>query len=169
MHGHHFEFMNDNEIKAHQWFKNGDHPKDYDQVKANGWEGQIVRYYRRPDVDGQSVCPRCQQIMHDHGFIDEGEVGHTVCPGDWVVECRPGIFVPYKECIQAIRISRELADAIDRLIYLRIVQREANEESEVAKLAERIEIEKREIADALKLLDHRSGGVYQDDTERKMT
>ena len=99
-------------VEAHQWFKNGDHPKDYDrekvgyengelrtwtgaEVKANGWEGQIVRYYRRPDIDGQSVCPRCQQIMHDHGFIDEGKTGYTVCPGDWVLECGPVTFVPY--------------------------------------------------------------------------
>jgi hypothetical protein len=105
------------EIEAHQWFKNGDHPLDYRddrigiekgeprtwtgaEAKALGWEGGIVRYFRRPDVDGNSPCERCGNIMHVHGWIDTPEGGHTVCPGDWIITgiagehypCKPGIF-----------------------------------------------------------------------------
>ena len=104
-------------IEATQWFKNGDHPSDYaeDQSgfqvgelrtftgaerQANGWEGSIVRYYRTPELDGQSHCKHCGQIMHVHGWIDTLEGGHTVCPGDWVITgvkgehypCKPDIF-----------------------------------------------------------------------------
>jgi hypothetical protein len=104
-------------VEAHQWFKNGDHPEDYaaerpgtvggDPVmfsgkyaKDRGWEGAIVRYYRRPEVDGAGVCGRCGRIMNDHGWIDTREGGHTVCPGDWIITgiagehypCKPDIF-----------------------------------------------------------------------------
>jgi hypothetical protein len=61
-------------VTASQWFANGDHPADYaeDDVgfengelrtftgaerKANGWEGAVVRYFRRPDVDGERRLP----------------------------------------------------------------------------------------------------------------
>jgi hypothetical protein len=89
-------------IDATQWFKNGDHPNDYakDEVKANEWEGQIVRYYRTPAGDGSDVCKHCQQIMHVHGWIDTLEGGYIVCPGDWIITgikgenypCKPDIF-----------------------------------------------------------------------------
>ena len=49
------------EIEAIQWFKNGDHPDDdcgtFDA--GNGpfkGEGKVVRYYRRPECDGQNAC-----------------------------------------------------------------------------------------------------------------
>ena len=104
-------------IEATQWFKNGDHPKDYDrekvgpengqirtwsgaEVKSNNWEGQIVRYYRSPECDGQNTCKHCGTIMHHHGWIDTLEGGHIVCPGDWIITgvkgenypCKPDIF-----------------------------------------------------------------------------
>lgn len=104
-------------IEAAQWFKNGDHPLDYsrthdgfenDQLrqfspqerKDKGWEGDIVRYYRNPSLDGQSECKHCGDIMHNHGWIDTLEGGHIVCPGDWVITgvagenypCKPEIF-----------------------------------------------------------------------------
>jgi hypothetical protein len=104
-------------IEAHQWFKNGDHPYDYidekigfengvmktwtpEQVKEKGWEGQLVRYFRRPDIDGNEVCKHCGRIMNDHGWIDSLEGGHIVCPGDWIITgvkrehyaCKPDIF-----------------------------------------------------------------------------
>ena len=104
-------------IEATQWFKNGDHPLDYsknhagfdagvmreyppEERKANGWEGDIVRYYRTPDFDGQTACHHCNRLMHDHGWIDTLEGGHIVCPGDWVITgvkgehypCKPDIF-----------------------------------------------------------------------------
>ena len=87
-------------IEATQWFKNGDHPLDYPLNKERGWEGGIVRYFRRPDVGGQTTCRHCGGIMHDHGWIDTKEGGHIVCPGDWIITgvagelypCKPDIF-----------------------------------------------------------------------------
>lgn len=104
-------------IEATQWFKNGDHPNDFDadkvglengelrtwtgaEVRAQEWEGQIVRYYRHPKGDGQEACNHCKAIMHLHGWIDTLEGGHIVCPGDWIITgvknerypCKPDIF-----------------------------------------------------------------------------
>lgn len=111
-------------IEATQWFKNGDHPNDYDnekvglengeprtwtgaEVKANDWEGQVVRYYRNPKGDGQTACQHCGRIMHDHGWIDTLEGGHIVCPGDWIITgvkgerypCKPDIFAATYEAV----------------------------------------------------------------------
>ena len=105
-------------IEATQWFKNGDHPEDYAkdreglengvmrtwtgaEAKALGWEGDVVRYFRRPDVSGDTVCKHCGKAMHEHGWIDTLEGGHIVCPGDWIIKgvngefypCKPDIFV----------------------------------------------------------------------------
>lgn len=96
-------------IEAHQWLKNGDHPNDaatemFDY--PNGQrpqvirEGAVVRYFRHPDVSGEQSCERCGVRMHDHGWIDTLEGGHTVCPGDWIITgvqgerypCKPDIF-----------------------------------------------------------------------------
>lgn len=104
-------------IEATRWFKNGDHPLDYslthdgfengelrqfspEERKANSWEGDIVRYFRHPEVSGESTCNHCGKIMHDHGWIDTLEGGHIVCPGDWIITgiegehypCKPQIF-----------------------------------------------------------------------------
>lgn len=103
------------EVYATQWFKNGDHPKDYEKDindpiaekvwtaehrKSENWEGDVVRYFRRPDVSGQHKCLKCGHIMDDHGWIDTLEGGHIVCPGDWIITgvlgeyypCKPDIF-----------------------------------------------------------------------------
>jgi hypothetical protein len=105
-------------IEATQWRKNGDHPQDYAkdveglegsemriftgaECREKGWEGQIVRYYRSPAIDGRGTCRHCGQIMHNHGWIDTLEGGHIVCPGDWIITgvkgerypCKPDIFV----------------------------------------------------------------------------
>jgi hypothetical protein len=88
-------------IDAHRWFKNGDHPDD-DPTRGgttpNGgyWEGRIVRYYRRPDVSGESYCGMCLETMHNHGWIDTLEGGHIVCPGDWIIRGVKGEFYPCK-------------------------------------------------------------------------
>lgn len=93
-------------IDATQWFENGDHPNDGDEWFTSGpflgtlKEGKLVRYFRRPDVDGQSECRHCGKIMHVHGWIDTLEGGHIVCPGDFVITgvqgehypCKPDIF-----------------------------------------------------------------------------
>lgn len=105
------------EVEASQWFKNGDHPRDYTETHEGfeqgdlrffkpeerrmlNWEGDVVRYYRRPDDDPRRSCQHCTHMMHDHGWIDTQEGGHIVCPGDWVITgvagehypCKPDIF-----------------------------------------------------------------------------
>lgn len=104
-------------IEASQWFKNGDHPLDYSvthvgfkdgdlvdiepaERKFKGWEGDIVRYFRHPQISGKTICKHCGQIMHVHGWIDTLEGGHIVCPGDYIITgvqgerypCKPDIF-----------------------------------------------------------------------------
>lgn len=104
-------------VEASQWFKNGDYPDDYrktragyekgdlrmflpEERRANGWEGDVVRYYRRPDVRGDSLCEQCGKPHFVHGWIDTLEQGHRVCPGDWIITgvagerypCKPDIF-----------------------------------------------------------------------------
>ena len=107
-------------VEAHRWFKNGDHPLDYPEVygyewaadtgtlhpisgafaRQHQWGGGVVRYFRRPDVEGADICPTCGHTMHDHGWIDTLEGGHIVCPGDYIITgvkgehypCKPDIF-----------------------------------------------------------------------------
>lgn len=79
-------------VDAEQWFKNGDHSQDnchYD-------EGKLVRYFRRPDIEGTYPCDRCGKNMHNHGWIDTLEAGHTVCPSDWIIRDVAGEFYPLK-------------------------------------------------------------------------
>lgn len=94
------------QIEAVQWFKSGDHPDDACETFKVGdglpfqGEGRVVRYYRRPDDDGERLCSHCSIRMHDHGWIDTLEGGHIVCPGDWIITgvkgekypCKPDIF-----------------------------------------------------------------------------
>ena len=93
-------------IDATQWFKNGDHPMDavemfdYPDGCQRPGEGQVVRYFRRPDVDGDTLCQHCGRRMEHHGWIDTLEGGHIVCPGDWIITgvkgerypCKPDVF-----------------------------------------------------------------------------
>ena len=63
-------------------------------------EGEIVRYFRNPNICGDSTCEICGHSMHHHGFIDTLEGGHRVCIGDWIITgingemypCKPDIF-----------------------------------------------------------------------------
>ena len=80
-------------VDAVQWFKNGDHPLDdcgtfIDECGQEfRGEGHVVRYFRRPDISDDAVCPDCGKIMHVHGWIDKlgPTLDCTVCPGDWVI------------------------------------------------------------------------------------
>lgn len=92
-------------IEAHQWFKNGDHPEDncttimsLYEAHPEGFlsEGNVVRYYRTPNLDGQTKCKYCKNIMHNHGWVDTLEGGHIVCPGDWIIKGIQGEFYPCK-------------------------------------------------------------------------
>lgn len=100
-------------IEAHRWWKNGDHPADccavyFDADGGHVGEGEVVRFWRRPDTSGYQVCANCNHEMHDHGWIDTLEGGHTVCPGDWIITgvkgerypCKPDIFeATYEEVL----------------------------------------------------------------------
>lgn len=94
-----------------KWYKNGDHPADYAEPvdgfengeltefspafqRENDWEGQVVRRYRRPGVSGTIKCGRCGYRLHDHGWIDQGENGVTVCPGSEIVKVN-GLWFTY--------------------------------------------------------------------------
>lgn len=94
-------------FEATQWFKNGDHPDDDCRLitplrdrEPFLSEGKVVRYYRHPKINGQTLCTECNHIMHEHGWIDTLEGGHVVCAGDWVITgvkgerwpCKPDIF-----------------------------------------------------------------------------
>lgn len=89
-------------INAEQWLKNGDHPKDccywIDDKSPDRYlsEGKIVRYFRRPDVSGKTICKHCDKAMDIHGWIDTLEGGHVVCPGDWIIKGIKGEFYPCK-------------------------------------------------------------------------
>jgi hypothetical protein len=91
-------------IEATQWFKNGDHPLDACcLVEHEGSffqsEGKVVRYFRRPDVAGDSLCRHCGAKMNDHGWIDTLEGGHIVCPGDWIITGVAGEYYPCKPSV----------------------------------------------------------------------
>lgn len=111
-------------VEATRWWGNGDHPEDYVHAKtgfvagkmtditaefrrANNWEGDVVRYFRRPDDSGMRTCAHCGSIMHAHGWIDTLEGGHVVCPGDWIITgvkgehypCKPDIFAATYEMV----------------------------------------------------------------------
>lgn len=107
-------------IDATRWFKNGDHPLDGVGMEAPDLtspephavyirqEGLVVRFFRRPDVSGFSICKHCSYPMHDHGWIDTLEGGHIVCPGDWIITgvkgehypCKPDIFAATYEAVE---------------------------------------------------------------------
>ena len=89
----------DKKSEVARWWKNGDHPQDDSECNPKEGpvnEGKVVRYYRHPNVSGTRICEKCGWIMHDHGWIDNGGSGFTVCPGDWIVNSRHGYF-PVKE------------------------------------------------------------------------
>jgi len=112
-------------VECNQWFKNGDHPKDHDPIEIENptsmdlakydeylqFEGKVVRRYRRPDDNGQRVCDKCGNIMHNHGWIDTMESaadGQVVCPGDWIITGVKGEYYPCKPDIFAA--TYELAE-----------------------------------------------------------
>jgi hypothetical protein len=80
-----------NDFRATRWYKNGDHPDDNSQILRDSnnelflSEGHMVRYFRHPNIDGQSKCVDCGAIHHVHGWIDLGSHGIKVCPGNWIV------------------------------------------------------------------------------------
>lgn len=121
-------------IEAHRWFMNGDHPEDFsDRDNGEGImrrEGMLVRYYRRPDVPGESLCEQCGKPHNVHGWVDTLEQGHRVCPGDWIIKgvegeyypCKPSVFettyepvTTPKEPTMTEKITREEIEALLKL------------------------------------------------------
>ena len=102
-------------IEATQWFKNGDHPED----GPGKWEGEVVRYYRHPDVDGHDVHDTCGYEWHRHGWIDTLEGGHNVCPGDWIITgvqgerypCKADIFEATYDAVSSVSSGAEHSQA----------------------------------------------------------
>ena len=92
-------------IEAWEWLLNGSLPDDnsipISQDNPMLSEGEIVRYFRRPDVPGTQHCKHCDITMHYHGWIDTLEGGHIVCPGDWIIKGVAGEFYPCKPDIFA--------------------------------------------------------------------
>jgi len=103
-------------IVAYQWFKNGDHPDDelklIDDPKTAGIvfcsEGKVVRYYRHPGIDGESVCEHCDKTMHTHGWIDTLKDGVTVCPGDWIITGSKG-----EHYVHSPKMFEEMYERVD--------------------------------------------------------
>lgn len=103
-------------VEATQWFKNGDHPLDncYRPFEDTGLEptepreGEVVRYFRHPNVPGTDYCAYCGVFFHNHGWIDTPGDGHNVCPGDWIITgvkgehypCKPDIFAATYEPVE---------------------------------------------------------------------
>jgi len=94
-------------IEATQWFKNGDHPddnvmrpfEDTGAIPTKPRGGQVVGYFRHPNIPSEKVCLHCNKIMHVHGWIDTMEGGHIVCSGDWIITGVAGEKYPCKDSI----------------------------------------------------------------------
>ncbi len=89
-------------IEATRWdeVKSNFHPDSHNHDDPiEYWLG--VGYFRHPDVPGDKMCvltngKSCGHTMHDHGWIDTLEGGHTVCPGDWIITGVQGEKYPIK-------------------------------------------------------------------------
>lgn len=89
-------------IEAVQWFKNGDHPnddvfrpfEDTGKIPEVPREGKVVRYFRHPKIPGEATCTKCNNIMHEHGWIDTIQGGFNVCPGDYIITEFDGKYYP---------------------------------------------------------------------------
>lgn len=94
-------------VTASQWNKNGDHPlddvwrpfEDTGKIPVQPREGAVVRYFRRPDVEGSESCQKCNRTMNEHGWIDTLEGGHIVCPSDFIITGIKGENYPCKSDI----------------------------------------------------------------------
>ena len=103
-------------IEATQWWKNGDHPFDDCGTFDIGegpfqGEGKVVRYYRTPDLDGKVICKHCNQIMHNHGWIEDG---HIVCPGDYIITGVDGEYYPCKPNMFNRKLMIKLAEFLSK-------------------------------------------------------
>ncbi len=88
-----YESSHESPLKYVVWWKNGDHPnddvwrpfEDTGKLPTEPREGKVVRYFRHPNIDGNSKCDTCGYTMNEHGWIDSGFEGVTICPGNYVL------------------------------------------------------------------------------------
>lgn len=99
-------------VDAHQWHKSGDYPSDNSQQRMDRdaqevflTEGKVVRRFIHPNMDGDHYCAKCGNRTKIHGWIDQGDEGLTVCPGDWVVSMGPKYLVISDHNFQALFYS----------------------------------------------------------------
>lgn len=78
------------EVQAYQWFRVSDFCEGVNRD---------VDYFRHPDISGLTRCKHCQNMMHDHGFMETLEGEFTVCPTDYIVTGTHGEKYPVKEKI----------------------------------------------------------------------
>ena len=52
----------------------------FDSHKCPSTDRRPLGYYRHPRLDGQTECPECGYLMHEHGWLDCGGDGIVVCP-----------------------------------------------------------------------------------------
>lgn len=112
-------------VSTVRWWRNGDHPHDRVSVGSTR-EGAVVRFFRHPDVDGATVHVDehgggCGRTWHDHGWIDQGEHGLVVCPGDLVLTFPDGAHLVDNDLSaterllgEAVSLLRGVGDAPDR-------------------------------------------------------
>lgn len=86
--------------EATQWFKNGDHPQDESEpIEGSGdppklSEGKIVQSFHslELDVPENQFCPDCGNIMLKHGVLEGVNGREFICPGDYIVTDRNGMY-----------------------------------------------------------------------------
>jgi hypothetical protein len=104
--------------QAVRWLRNGDHPGDRvgEELKLPGGgayhrlEGAVVRFFRHPKFPGTEKhwgSDGCGETWRDHGWIDEGDGGITVCPGDLVLDLPDGTHEVIKEAHPVYRDRTE--------------------------------------------------------------
>ena len=82
--------------EATQWFVNGDHPQDRSTPIDNPdgpqrlTEGKVVRYFRSLNIPGGRFCPKCGNVMQQHGLLDGLNGEEIVCPGNYIVTDQKG-------------------------------------------------------------------------------
>lgn len=85
-------------ITACRWRRNGDHPHD----GPFGTEGRVVRRFSHPDQPGGELCNQCERPWNTHGWIDSGDEGRNVCPGDWIIEVDGEYYPLHKDVFAAL-------------------------------------------------------------------
>lgn len=105
---------------AHQWSENGDHPEDqctlHQGIYGTGdkflSEGKVVNRFRAcTDDELDFLCQHCDTLMHNHGWIDSGGAGRTVCPGDFILTSDTGEYFPVKPDVVAAFLREDTPEA----------------------------------------------------------